>query len=112
MAQPQKELLGASTSLLILSVLAKEASYGYKIIKRMNDEAGGRFIWQEGTVYPLLHKLEKDGLVRAQWQHAETGRKRKYYYITARGRVVLSKQKETWATFSAVMTRVMGESNA
>ena len=112
MAQPQKELLGASTSLLILSVLAKEASYGYKIIKRMNDEADGRFIWQEGTVYPLLHKLEKDGLVRAQWQQAETGHKRKYYYITAKGRAVLSRQKETWATFSAVMAQIIGENHA
>ena len=52
----QKELVGASTGLLILSVLAKEASYGYQIIKRMNDEAGGLFTWQEGTVYPILHK--------------------------------------------------------
>ncbi len=112
MTQPQKELLGASTSLLILSVLSREANYGYHIIKRMNDEAAGRFIWQEGTVYPLLHKLQKEGLVRAQWQQAETGRKRKYYYVTAKGRTALSKQKETWETFNAVMTQIIGESLA
>jgi len=102
----QKELVGASTGLLILSVLAKEASYGYQIIKHINDEAEGLFVWQEGTVYPVLHKLEKEKLVRAQWQQADTGRERKYYYITAKGRDALKAGTKEWNAFHAMMVRL------
>lgn len=97
--QPSKELIGASTRLLILATLAREANYGYAIIKSINDEANGLFVWQEGTVYPLLHKLEKEGCLRTQWQQADTGRKRKYYYITATGRDMLEDGAEHWKGF-------------
>jgi PadR family transcriptional regulator, regulatory protein PadR len=101
-----KELIGASTSILILSVLSREPSYGYRIIKSINDEANGVFTWQEGTVYPILHKLAQDGLVREQWQQAETGRRRKYYYITAKGRDLLAARKEQWAEFHQMILRL------
>ncbi len=107
-----KELIGASTGVLVLSVLAKEASYGYRIIKRMNDEAEGMFTWQEGTVYPVLHKLEQDGLVRAQWQQADSGRRRKYYYITAKGRDALAVRAEQWGEFHQMIQRLTGPSHA
>ncbi len=96
---PNKELIGASTRLLILSVLAREANYGYALIRAINKEGEGLFVWQEGTVYPILHKLEKEKLVRAQWQEADTGRKRKYYYITAGGRAALTTGTEDWVGF-------------
>ena len=102
----QKELVGASTGLLILSVLARYASYGYQIIKRLNDEAEGLFMWQEGTVYPVLHKLEKEKLVRAQWQQAETGRKRRYYYITAKGRDALTQGSQQWSDYHRMIVRL------
>jgi DNA-binding PadR family transcriptional regulator len=108
----QKELVGASTGLLILSVLAKEASYGYQIIQRINKEADGVFAWQEGTVYPVLYKLEKEGLLRAQWQQADTGRERKYYYITAKGRDALTTGAREWNAFHAVMMRLVEEPHA
>jgi DNA-binding PadR family transcriptional regulator len=98
-----KELMGASTALLILSVLAREANYGYEIIKRINAEADGAFTWQEGTVYPVLHKLEKEGKVRAQWQQSDSGRQRKYYYITATGRGALESGKQEWTFFHALL---------
>lgn len=101
-----KELVGASTGVLVLSVLAKEASYGYRIIRAINEEGEGLFVWQEGTVYPVLHKLEKEKLVRTQWQQAETGRKRKYYYITARGRAALSESTQLWESFHEMVMRV------
>ena len=104
--KPQKELVGASTHILILSVLARNASYGYQIIKCINDEANGLFVWQEGTVYPLLHKLEKDGFVRAQWQQADTGRERKYYYITAKGREALQDGAREWMAFHLIVMRL------
>lgn len=101
-----KELVGAATSLLVLSVLAKEASYGYQIIRRINEAANGLFVWQEGTVYPVLHKLEQDGSVRAQWQQAETGRERKYYYITAKGRDALGEGARQWDDFHQLVLQL------
>jgi PadR family transcriptional regulator PadR len=107
-----KELIGASTTLLILSVLARESNYGYQILRRINDEADGLFTWQEGTIYPILHKLEADALVRTQWQQADTGRRRKYYYITAKGRDALGAGTEQWEAFHSLITRMAGQTNA
>ncbi len=101
-----KELLGASTRILVLTVLAKKASYGYEIIKEVNQEADGLFVWQEGTMYPVLHKLEKEGLVRSQWQESDVGRRRKYYYITAKGRDALSEGAKRWSTLHTMMLRL------
>jgi len=106
-----KELLGASTRMLVLSVLAKKASYGYEIIKEVNREADGLFVWQEGTMYPVLHKLEKEDLVRAQWQQADTGRRRKYYYITAKGRDALTEGTERWSALHNMVMRLAEESH-
>src|SRR4051794_39404667 len=101
--RPTKELIGASTSLLVLSALAREPSYGYQIVRNINEAADGIFTWSEGTIYPILHKLEKDRLVRALWQEAENGRERKYYYITAKGRATLSKDVAHWKSFHALI---------
>ena len=101
-----KELVGASTGLLVLGVLAKSASYGYEIVKHLNKEGEGVFLWQEGTLYPVLHKLEKAKLVRTQWQQADTGRRRKYYYITAEGREALAERTKEWNAFSQMVLRL------
>jgi DNA-binding PadR family transcriptional regulator len=91
-------------------VLAREANYGYAIIRAINREGEGLFVWQEGTVYPILHKLEKEGLVRTQWQDADTGRKRKYYYITAEGREGLAEGTKEWSGFHKLIT-ALGDGN-
>lgn len=92
-----KELMGASTGLLVLSVIAREADYGYSIVRRINEESEGLFAWHEGTVYPVLHKLEKEGLLRTEWQESSSGRRRKYYRITQAGRKALAKRRSEWA---------------
>ena len=112
MEKSQKELVGASTDIVILNVLAEEPSYGYKIVKRINDVAEGLFKWQEGTVYPVLHKLEKDKLVRTQWETSDSGRKRKYYYITAKGRKALEIKTEQWNRFYDLISGLMEVKNA
>ena len=101
-----KELVGASTSLLILGVVAKAPSYGYQIVKRINSEAKALFDWQEGTVYPVLHKLEKDGYIRSKWQTADTGRRRKYYHITPQGRQALADYRHQWSEFHSLVFRI------
>ena len=102
-----KELIGASTRLLVLAALTREASYGYQIVKNVNESANGVFTWSEGTIYPILHKLEKDRQVRSHWQEAVNGRERKYYYITAKGRAALSLDVEEWKCVHALILSVM-----
>ncbi|MBT4485035.1 MAG: PadR family transcriptional regulator [Candidatus Latescibacteria bacterium] len=107
-----KELIGASTGLLILGIIAKSASYGYKIIKQINEDSEGLFHWQEGTVYPILHKLENEGLIRSQWETADTGRKRKFYYITSKGREAITETKHQWNECYNLILRVVEVPNA
>ena len=102
-----KELVGASTGLLILGILARGATYGYEIVRRANEEADGLFQWQEGTIYPVLHKLEKDGLLRTKWKDADSGRKRKYYHLTAKGRKTLDQRAAEWRRVNSLVLKVV-----
>jgi PadR family transcriptional regulator, regulatory protein PadR len=110
--RPSKELIGASTNLLVLAALARRPSYGYEIVRRINEAAGGVFTWQEGTIYPLLHKLQKDRLVSAQWREAENGRKRKYYTVTPRGRSALQQHVSHWHQFHEMIVGLTGAAHA
>lgn len=107
-----KELVGASTAMLILGVLKQGASYGYDIVRKMNEQAEGIFAWQEGTVYPVLHKLEQKGLVRSRWQEGPTGRRRKYYSLTIDGRAALQDGARQWEFFHQLVIRLAGVSHA
>ncbi|MFC1489651.1 PadR family transcriptional regulator [Candidatus Latescibacterota bacterium] len=108
----KKELAGAATSMIILSVLAREPNYGYEIVKRANESSGDVFTWQEGTVYPVLRKLEKEGLLTSDWQEAGASRKRKYYFITTAGREALAAGRKEWKGFYQLITHTMEASNA
>ncbi|HDY88830.1 MAG TPA: PadR family transcriptional regulator [bacterium] len=94
-----KELVGASTGLLILKVLSHRPNYGYEIVKQVNEEADDFFTWQEGTIYPILRKLEKEGFLRSQWEDTSGNRRRKYYYITAKGREGIKEGVKEWKGF-------------
>lgn len=107
-----KELVGASTAMLILGVLKNGASYGYDIVRQINENAGGSFTWQEGTVYPVLHKLEQKGLVQCRWQEGPTGRRRKYYSLTVSGRAALQDGARQWEVFHELLVRLAGVNNA
>jgi DNA-binding PadR family transcriptional regulator len=105
MAVSSKELVGASTQLLILCTLAREPNYGYELVRRINELADGVFEWREGTIYPVLHRLEKEKLIRSQWQDAPSRRQRKYYYLTAAGRAAMSEDVKQWGAFSELVQR-------
>ena len=91
-----KDLVAASATPLVLAVLAEGDSYGYAIIKRVADLSGGHLQWTDGMLYPVLHRLERQGLVAAKWSASETGRRRKYYRITKEGRTQLAAQRQQW----------------
>ena len=107
-----KELVGASTTVLILGVLQRGgASYGYDIVRQVNDQAQGAFTWHEGTIYPLLHKLERQGLIKSRWQESSAGRKRKYYALTGAGRTALHLGARQWQLFHAMILKLTGASH-
>ena len=91
-----KDLVAASATPLVLSILSEGDSYGYAIIKRVGEVSSGDLRWTDGMVYPLLHRLERRGLVEAVWGRSETGRRRKYYRLTQTGAEVLARQRNQW----------------
>jgi PadR family transcriptional regulator len=91
-----KDLIAASSTPMILAILSEEDSYGYAIIQRVRELSGGRMEWSDGMLYPVLHRLERLGHVEARWQVAESGRRRKYYGITSRGRARLAEERSQW----------------
>lgn len=103
----KKELTKGSSALLVLSVLEKENMYGYQIIKEIEFLSEFVFSFKEGTLYPILHNFEKEGLVKSYWETADSGRKRKYYQITKKGIKVLEKTKEEWKSYSSAVEKVV-----
>lgn len=101
----EKELVAASSVPLVLSILSEGESYGYAIIQRVRELSGGEIEWTDGMLYPVLHWLEENGLVRCRWAKSESGRKRRYYKLHADGRRALEEQKEQWS----VVTRTLNE---
>jgi PadR family transcriptional regulator, regulatory protein PadR len=91
-----KDLVAASTTPLVLGILADGESYGYAILRQVGELSGGRLEWTDGLLYPLLHRLERLGHVESVWQQPEGGRKRKYYRITDQGRGELAEQRRQW----------------
>ncbi len=94
----QKDLVAASATPLVLAILSEGESYGYAIIKRVAELSGGELKWTDGMVYPLLHRLERNGFVKAVWGRSETGRRRKYYRLTPAGAEHLAQQRRQWKT--------------
>ena len=103
-----KELIAASTEPLILSLLAKGESYGYAIIQEIKERSGSRMEWTDGMLYPVLHRLERKGLITARWS-AENGRKRKYYAIKKDGNAALEEHQEQWNLVHSVMQSLRKE---
>ena len=95
------------TQLLVLSLLAREDMYGYQMIVELARRSERVFEMKEGTLYPVLHGLEKDGLVEAYQQEAPTGRMRKYYHLTRKGGAALKTETESWKAYSDAVNAVL-----
>lgn len=101
-----KALMAASTKPVILSILAEGEIYGYQIIHNIIQISGGTLEWSEGMLYPVLHRMEKENLIRSQWRFSENGRRRKYYRLTDLGLQELEKEKQQWLSVHAVLSRL------
>lgn len=102
----QRDLVRGSLDLMVLSVLAGGKKYGYLIQKEVREASGARVDLAAGTLYPLLHKLEDDGLVKSSWD-TSTGRERKWYELTAAGKRRLSTQAQEWADYAACIRQLL-----
>lgn len=91
-----KDLIAASSTPIVLAILAEEDSYGYAIIKRVRELSSGHMAWTDGMLYPVLHRLERLGHIVARWEVAESGRRRKYYRITPGGKAQLAEERRQW----------------
>ena len=102
----RRELLKGSTETLLLSLLAGESMYGYQLVKEMDRRSSGYFRFKEGTLYPALHRLARDGLVEGRWETSSSGQDRRYYHITGRGRARLDSMLEEWHLFTQAVNLV------
>ena len=98
------------TKLLVLSLLSGEDMYGYQMIVELGRRSNRTFEMKEGTLYPVLHGLEKDGYVEAYQQEAPTGRMRKYYHLTRKGGAALKTEEKAWETYSGAVNAVLRSS--
>ena len=101
-----KDMVAASAKPLLLSILAGGESYGYEIIQKVRELSGGQIEWSDGMLYPVLHRLERDGLIRSEWKAADTGRQRKYYFISSDGHKVLQTERTQWLTVHNTLSKL------
>jgi len=106
--EPRRDLLKNSSDSLLLSILAQQPLYGYKIVKELEQKSQGYFKFKEGTLYPALHRLEKSRLITGKWQTLPNGRQRRYYYITPKGQARLASEKMQWQDFLEAVRLILG----
>lgn len=103
-----KGLVGGSTVLLLLSLLEQGDRYGYEIIRELDERSDNVFRFKEGTLYPVLHKLENNGYVKSYMAKGDTGKERKYYRLTPKGVKQLDEEKKKWKVFIGAVNKVTG----
>ncbi len=98
-----KDLVAASSTPIVLAILAEGDNYGYAILQRVRELSGGRLEWTDGMLYPVLHRLERHGHVETRWEVADSGRRRKYYRLTSGGIAQLSEERRQWQAVDATL---------
>lgn len=101
-----REPFSGHLDLLLLAALQGEPRHGYAVMERVRTASGGRFDYPEGTVYPALHRLEADGMLRSRWSEVD-GRRRRVYELTAKGSGALDSRRRDWERFSQSVTAVL-----
>jgi PadR family transcriptional regulator, regulatory protein PadR len=101
-----KALTAASTKPIILAILLTGEDYGYNIIQKVKAASGGTLEWSDGMLYPVLQRMEKEGLVASRWVVSDEGRYRKYYTITDDGRAELDSEMTQWRKVYEALTKL------
>lgn len=97
---------------LVLGILAARPMYGYEVVHRADERTRGCFAWREGTVYPLLHRLEREGLLRSEWRDSPGRKRRKYYSVTRRGKARLAEARRNWREWAITVALLLGGPDA
>jgi len=103
-----RELVKGSTSILILQLLNERDMYGYELVREIEHRSDNNLLMKEGTLYPALHKLEKQEYIECYWQDQKKGPARKYYKITEPGRLILTERTSEWHRYVQVMNDLIG----
>ena len=101
-------ILTGTVGVLILSLLSERAMYGYEMLQEAERRSASQFTMKEGTLYPALHQMERAGFLKAAWREGESGRARKYYSLTAKGRRHADSKRRQWESISAAMRAILG----
>jgi DNA-binding PadR family transcriptional regulator len=106
----QEQMRKGTTTVIILNLLAEveRPMYGYEIIKELETRSEGFFRFKEGLIYPRLHELEKQGLLRSEWHGEQGTRRRKFYAITAEGNRRLEEELQGWRALSKHVNQLLG----
>jgi PadR family transcriptional regulator len=107
-----REFLTGTVGVLILSLLNEREMYGYELLREAEQRSASTFHLKEGTLYPALHHMERTGLLKSRWRDSETGRSRKYYTLTVKGRRQAESKRRQWLQISAAMRSILGDSHA
>ena len=103
-----KALVAASSKPLVLSILKHGRRYGYQIIKNVEQLSGGELAWTDAMLYPVLHRMERDGLIQSEWVKLDNGRKRKYYQLTEAGGLAGQAEKRQWQKVNEALNVLWG----
>ena len=106
-----REFITGTVGVLILSLLAERAMYGYEMLHEAERRSASQFQMKEGTLYPALHQMERTGLLASEWRTSASGRARKYYTLTAKGRRHAKSKRRQWESISAAMRTILGSAN-
>jgi len=104
---PDPDLIRGTLNTILLEVISRRPMYGYEICKAVNVKTQGYFDLREGSLYPALHRLERDGLLKSFWEQTDAGRRRKYYQMTDSGSEVLARKRAEWRDFAGAIERVL-----
>jgi PadR family transcriptional regulator, regulatory protein PadR len=107
-----REFLTGTVGVLILSLLSEREMYGYEMLQEAERRSASEFQLKEGTLYPALHQMERDGLLKARWRDSDAGRARKYYSLTTKGRRRADSKRRQWASISTAMRAILGDARA
>jgi len=112
MKELNKELMAGSLAPMILLILNRQESYGYEIIQQITNKSGGKLNIAEGTLYPVLKKMEEKEWLKSHWKRIDGGRARKYYVLTDKGQNELDQQMSQWNFINNIIDKLCSPQNA